>query len=136
MDAALRRAYLNTDYEIEIGERVLVIKIGNGHEELDAYLMAHEVDYWAFLTAANPASQLLSNAENQKRNEELEQQLKKIAAETLPGFGRDPKGKWPGEPSFLVLGMRVDLAVELGKRFGQLAIVCGRVGEVATLMEC
>lgn len=47
------------------------------------------------------------------------------------GIGDD--GTWPAERSVLVLGIERAIAIELGRRFGQRAILCGRLGGPATL---
>ena len=39
------------------------------------------------------------------------------------GFGEDGEGLWPGEPSFLALGVSLDTAKSLGVEFHQNAIV-------------
>ena len=42
------------------------------------------------------------------------------------GMGEHPSGQWPGEPSFLILGLPLDAAKQLGARHEQNAIVwCG-----------
>jgi hypothetical protein len=50
------------------------------------------------------------------------------------GIGDD--GAWPPEPSILVLGIEREAAVQLGRLFGQRAIVCGELGGLATLVLC
>ena len=51
----------------------------------------------------------------------------------LPGEGRARSGDWPPEQSFLILGIPVSEARILGRRYGQLAIVVGRLGKKARL---
>ena len=51
----------------------------------------------------------------------------------LPGEGIGDNGTWPAEQSVLVLGIELEHAVQLGRRFGQRAIVYGRVGGRAAL---
>ena len=50
------------------------------------------------------------------------------------GIGDD--GTWPLEQGILVLGIEREAAVQLGRRFGQRAIVCGELGGLATLALC
>ena len=52
------------------------------------------------------------------------------------GEGIDDDGAWPPERSILVLGIERQTAVELGRRFGQRAIVCGELSGVADLALC
>jgi hypothetical protein len=53
---------------------------------------------------------------------------------TGEGIGVD--GTWPPERSILVLGIEREAAVQLGGRFGQVAIVFGEAGGPATLVLC
>ena len=39
------------------------------------------------------------------------------------GIGVDPQGCWLGEPSLLVLGIKKNFALSLGRKFSQNAIV-------------
>lgn len=41
----------------------------------------------------------------------------------VEGAGEDPEGRWPAERSYLVLGMALEAAKEIGRRYGQNAIV-------------
>ena len=54
----------------------------------------------------------------------------------LEGAGVGTGGDWPPEPSFLVLGIGAEAAVDIGRAFGQVAIVVGRRGEPARLRFC
>jgi hypothetical protein len=54
----------------------------------------------------------------------------------FPGEGVGDDRTWPPERSTLVLGIEREAAISLGRRFGQRAIVCGRLGELATLEIC
>ena len=47
----------------------------------------------------------------------------------LPGVGQHPSNNWPGEQSVLVLGLSLEAAKTLGRRFDQNAVVLtGRDG--------
>ena len=39
------------------------------------------------------------------------------------GLGQTPSLQWPGEPSYLVLGMSLQAAMALGRKYEQHAIV-------------
>jgi hypothetical protein len=54
----------------------------------------------------------------------------------FPGEGIGDDGVWPPERSVLVLGIEREAALQLGRRFGQRAIVCGDLGGLATLALC
>ncbi len=83
-------------------------------------------DRCAFVTAYNPYSQRLSEAANAERQARLERELQEQGRTIWSGLGRHPSGHWPGEPSVLVMGILIDDAQALGKRYEQNAIVwCG-----------
>jgi hypothetical protein len=52
----------------------------------------------------------------------------------VEGAGEDPEGRWPAEPSYLVLGMALDAAQEVGRRYGQNAIVWAGADAVPELV--
>ncbi|GIS62390.1 MAG: hypothetical protein CM1200mP2_46150 [Planctomycetaceae bacterium] len=50
-------------------------------------------------------------------------------------MGCSRRRDWEPEISLLVLGIERDDAVAIGRRFDQVAIVCGRTGGVAELVR-
>jgi hypothetical protein len=53
----------------------------------------------------------------------LEAALDALGHPRLAGRAEDPAGIWPGEPSFLVFGVRERDARGLAERFGQNALL-------------
>ena len=98
----------------------LVLRVGEAHPGLDALLEAHGAASAAFITAANPRGEQRSSAANQAAMDSLRASL---AWPCLPGAGRDPQGRWPPEPSLLVVGIARAEAEALGRRLEQNAIV-------------
>jgi hypothetical protein len=137
MNEELKEAYRKTSYVAEgpEGERI-VLRIGRGSDALDAVLAARNLDKWAFVTACNPRSALLPDDENERRCAELRRELEAAGREVWPGEGVGDSGDWKPEPSFLILGIERIRAVELGRRWEQNAIVLGRHGEPAELVDC
>jgi putative PIN family toxin of toxin-antitoxin system len=107
------------------------LKIGRRSCELDALLEAHGATSAAFVTAANPRGEVLSDEENRTALEALEASL---AYPFCRGEGRDPQGRWPAEPSVLVLGMPRGEAEALGRALRQNAIVCIEKGAAPELV--
>jgi predicted nucleic acid-binding protein len=116
---ALVEAYRAADYVVH--EPRIAIRVGEANAELEALLAASANA--AFLTAANPGSERRSGEENGRLLAGLRQALDAMRLRYREGEGRDPKRDWPGEPSFLVLGIRLDEALDLARRFGQNAFV-------------
>ncbi|RME94199.1 MAG: DUF3293 domain-containing protein [Bacteroidetes bacterium] len=90
----------------------------------------------AFVTAYNPASRLRSEAENAHWQSVLEAELQGEHQLYLTAIHRDPSGKWPDERSCFVLGIEAASAIELGRRYGQNAIVIYTSGRGAQLEWC
>ena len=85
---------------------------------------------FAIITAHNPRSERLSSEENARRHAELERDLKALGLEYAPSTGESPDGSWL-EEGFSVFGVSLEQALELGRKYGQHAIVWGEGGRVA-----
>ena len=132
----LWRAYEQTHFYVRECTPELCIRIGAYHEPLDEILLEHRFDAWSYITASNPASELLSDEQNAGRNRELEALLKSQDLVFYRGEGVGSDSSWPAETSFLILGISREATVQLGRQFGQNAIVCGMLGRAAELVDC
>ncbi len=122
MDNHLLAAYENTSYSVF--DPPISIKIGRRNPKLDAFLERMNHKEWAFITAYNPFSKVLSDRENEERHHLLRKQIEKYTFFEGEGVGIDPS--WKPERSFLILGISETDAVKLGEDFQQNAIVVGR----------
>jgi hypothetical protein len=80
----------------------------------------------AFITASNPFSVPHGVEENLAACARLRDELLRRSfgsQQILDGEGFDPTGAWPGERSFLVLGLDLETSTLLGREFGQNALV-------------
>lgn len=122
LDRGLIEAYEATDFHVDDSPS-FVLKIGASSRPLAQLYLKHGCECAAYVTACNP----LGENVGQERNAELQRQLTSKLARGdfafLPGIGQDSKGKWPGEPSYLVLGIQLNSAMELGNTLRQNAIV-------------
>lgn len=110
------------------------LKINQSNAAFDQFLKKEKVENWAYITAWNPDAQAHSDKENAHFNTLLEQKLTDLGLAYLKGFGVPEKGSdWQPEASFLILGIKLENALNLGKQFNQAAIVCGKIGDVAKL---
>ncbi len=89
---------------------------------------------FAIITAHNPRSERLSSQENAKRHEELGRDLKALGLEHTPSTGESPDGRWV-EEGFAVFDVSPEQALELGRKYGQHAILWGE-GEKVALAWC
>ena len=128
MDDELIQAYSETHYTVQDNEP-FVLRIGDVSEALLACHKRNRVECSAFITAWNPLSQQLSVTENEKHQQALIAEIKSRSLSFLPGEGRHPSNNWPAEQSVLVLGLSLEAAKTLGRRFEQNAVVwAGRDG--------
>lgn len=128
----LLAAYRDAEYVV-LSPHV-VIRIGEANPALDELIGS--AGSGAFITAANPGSERRSEEENRKRLDALREALQAAGHGYLEGEGRDPRGAWPAEPSFLVLGIARAQAARLAQQFAQNAFVwCepGRAPELALI---
>lgn len=126
-------AYLQTDYRVD-GEVPFTLRIGQPCPALSTLHKTHKVQCSAFITACNPLSEPVSDAENAARQDALAQELKRRSLAFLPGVGQHPSSQWPGEPSYLVLGLSLEAAKALGSRLEQNAIVWSGADAVPQLI--
>lgn len=136
MDEALLDAYRRTAFTAETPHGRLVLRIGQPSTALNNLLASTGTATCAYVTAWNPGSRPRSAAENTKAQQEL---VAFVASEGFPfyaGEGVGDDGDWPPEPSLLILGISRPAAIDLGQRFGQLAIVYGERASPVELVLC
>jgi hypothetical protein len=125
IEASTRNAYRETEYHVAHAPPI-VLQIDQNSAELTALYRQKKVRCAAYLTAANPLSQVASDKINTQANGQLMADLRGRSLTVLEGVGQHPSGNWPGEPSFLVLGLDLEAAKSLGRKYEQNAIVwCG-----------
>jgi hypothetical protein len=120
--AELVTAYSKANYRV-FHQTPFVLKIGQRNTDLVEVHQKYDCTSSTFITAYNPYSQVSSKAENEHAQSQLALRLKENSIKTIEGFGEDGEGQWPGEPSFLALGVYLDAAKAFGVEFHQNAIV-------------
>jgi hypothetical protein len=118
----LIQAYIETEFHV-LAASPFVLGIGRVSSELLLTHQMHRVECSTFLTACNPFSQALTDEANELRQKTLEAELATHSLEFLGGIGQHPSNQWPGEPSFLILGLTLEAAKKLCHRFEQNAFV-------------
>ena len=73
------------------------------------------------ITAANPYGQLLTDEENNARNQSLHVELSNISDLILPAIGRDPSGDW-SEHGWVLPSQDASPLIDLARKFQQNAI--------------
>jgi hypothetical protein len=90
---------------------------------------------WAIITASNPGSTPLPDAENLRRQDDLVRDIQAAGFTHHPAEGQSPAGTPPWrEPSLLVERIGRKAALDLARRYGQRAIVFAHHRHVGVLM--
>ncbi len=131
---ALILAYRNSTYKAE--GLASAIRIGKLNPEIDALMTGDEWTLgsrersWAFLTACNPMSKPIGEAENKRRNAQFKHRIRHIPFRL--GLGEDANTGW-AEESFLVLGLRLNEAKNYAHSLEQQAFLYGAEGKPCEL---
>ena len=136
MHSELFEAYKNTTYLVysPIGE--IDIRIGVMNPLLQQLLLNNSSESWAFITACNPYSVMQNEDVNTLLNTQLEDYLSGKRYLFFKGIGVGDDNSWEPEVSFMVLNIRKEDAVKLGRQFKQNAIVTGVIGNAPELIDC
>ena len=103
---------------------------------LQELLLSNHVASWAFITAYNPYSVMQDAGVNTLLNTQLEDYLSGKRYVFFKGMGVGDDDSWELEASFMVLDIRKEDAIKLGRQFKQNAIVVGVIGTSAELIDC
>ena len=117
---SLLEAYLGSTYRFRESGRAVELRIGVRSENLATFHAARSVQSSALITAWNPRSEPLPEAENQRRNARLEADVRALGLDCVPAEGRE--GDWK-ELGFLVPGISLAVARDLARKHEQNAFV-------------
>jgi hypothetical protein len=136
MNPELFEAYKNTTYRVYLPLGEIDIRIGVMNPLLQQLLLSNHVESWAFITAYNPYSVMQDTGVNTILNTQLESYLSEKQYVFFKGIGVGDDDSWEPEASFMVLNIRKEDAIKLGKQFKQNAIVAGEIGNLPELIAC
>lgn len=116
----LIEAYLKTEFRVITAGGTCILKVDEPSDFLSMALKMHNATQSAFLTACNPRSQQLCEQANLGRMENLKSEVigHWVRYEAM---GVDPDGRWPSEPSFLIIGISAWDAYRLAQKYEQSA---------------
>lgn len=123
---SLLQAYLETEYGVASSNESVAdfnLKVGAVSAHLLTLHKRQGVECSAYITPCNPLGESLCAVENESRLTAFRAQLHKRSLLWLEGVGAHSDGQWPGEPSFLVLGLSLESAKLLAKEQAQNAFV-------------
>jgi len=114
----LIRAYREAKYVVEYLEPI-ELRIGRANENIKELLEVFNATTAAFITAFNPYSEVLSDAENEQAQNQLRMDIENLGYEGVLGYGQDIAEEWPREKSFLAVGITESQAEALADKYGQ-----------------
>jgi hypothetical protein len=124
VDERLIEAYRATDYVLFVGDgQEVTLNIGQRNADFDQVLDRRGATTAVVVTAYNPRSVVLSDAENRARHKQLTETLDTRGYDYALGEGRDPTGHWKAELECVVFGIPLEVGLEIARRFDQNAIV-------------
>jgi len=115
-----RSAYKNTDY-IVFAPEALVLTVDQSSPKMEEILIKYNCKSAAFLTAWNPLSQVTDDKSNRAAQQQLAVDLHQLDVRVFEGVGIGRDGDWPGEESFLVLGIERIVADQIAVKYNQYA---------------
>ncbi len=134
ISAELVESYTRAVYRIDASPEPIFLRVGEVSSALGRRLAAGAASSFAFLSAANPGSVALCDAENQRRHERL---VERLGAADLPVIAGESyegtSGGWR-EASLLVVGIDRETARALAREFGQVALLFGEAGGPVELL--
>lgn len=116
------QAYQETNYHVDSAPP-FVLKVGVFSEPLVQLYSLNRRDSAAYLTACNPYSAHQDPSDNEARQTALAQELNGRSLKFIPGVGRDRLEKCPGKASFLVLGLSLEGAKAMARKYEQDALL-------------
>jgi len=135
LDEKLKKAYLSTTYKL-VEHADVALRVGQKNQALEKLYKDFQVFSGAFVTAWNPYSRALSKNENHGLNQELHAWINARGLICFRGIGVGDDNNWPGEESYLILGLSREEAEELGKLFKQNAVIWVGQSTVPELLVC
>jgi Protein of unknown function (DUF3293) len=134
--SSLESAYLATTFRVNSPHGNIDIRVGQRQPKLDALLLELGATEWAYVTAWNPGSRRLSADQNELAQARLLRLLQDRDFTFYGGEGIPDVQGWVREHSVWIARIDLEEAVEIGRQFGQNAIVGGILGRVAQMVWC
>lgn len=128
--------YAQASYQVMLDGGNIDFHIGRYDAEAERRLAAETglIREWFIITPCNPRSEPAREELNLFYFNELRYELEQNSGKWFKTLNRDPSGKWPDEPGFLVADAERTWVMDLGRRFLQNALVTARLGEAPRLL--
>lgn len=123
LDPTLVQAYRRTRYSAGLDGEAIVLRVDVPSPVMAAAIAAAGAPGAAFITAENPYSTPSAAHDNAASQALLKSELAALGATVFEGVGQGDDPTWPGEASYLAVGISRDQACLLGRKYQQNAIV-------------
>lgn len=123
LDPTLVQAYRRTRYSAGLDGEAIVLRVDVPSPVMAAAIAAAGGPGAAFITAENPYSTQSAAHDNAASQALLKSELAALEATVFEGVGQGDDPTWPGEASYLAVGISRDQACLLGRKYQQNAIV-------------
>jgi hypothetical protein len=124
LSRTLVNSYRVANYRVVTGQySFFMLNIKKKSADLEALMKKHNLFTAAYVTGYNSHGKQTAPHINMKAQKHLMGDVRRTGLPFLEGFGEDPTGKWKKEPSVLILGISLEDAEDLGRKYGQNAIV-------------
>lgn len=134
MHRELESAFRRARYRVFAPAGELLLRVDQPDVKL-AELLANSAGTAALLTAFNPHGRRQAPFRNRRSQQLLMRTLKQQGRIMFAARNEDPRGRWPVEPSLLVMGMLEKDARRLAARHGQAAFLWIETGGTPRLIE-
>jgi Protein of unknown function (DUF3293) len=124
--ARLIGAYRSAHYRAGSGVDAVVLRVDQRCQPLSRLFSASGQRRAVFITACNPSGMRQSPQQNRTASDRLRERLNQYVSgpdDIIEGMGFNPSEDWPGEESFLVLGLNLEVSRALGDEFQQNALL-------------
>ncbi len=132
LDSELDTAYRATTYQLTVNGQQVPVRVGSSASELAVLLAQLGAQRWAFITAWNPRSKILTSPENARLNAQLFQSL--MGQKYAPAIAIPDDDSWPREPGFVIFDGAMPTLLSLAEQFEQNAVVVGQGGDAPELL--
>lgn len=119
---SLEQAYLSTIYRILVLPPI-DLKINHYNGDLHRFCLQNKINSWAFLSAFNPQSQLLSQDENNHRHKRLLHFIKKEGYSFEKALGIPTNKDWVAEKNLFLPNISLKKTHSIAKQFDQKAFL-------------
>ena len=118
-------AYRAAEYRVHDAPP-FVLRLGLACEELGALYKRTRTNCCTYITAYRQFRPPGDDAQSVQRQAALAQEMQGRGLAFLTGVGRYRDHRWPGEPSYVVLGLALEAGRALGRKYAQNGFVwCG-----------